>query len=565
MKKYSLLLFLIAFLLGGCSVSYSTNINLGGSVQGGGSSNEGNDDSNTGGNTGGNNGGNTSGGDNGGNTSSGGTGSGNQEGSGNDNVLTPNLSAINNPDISTPTNISANALFYPNTLSTSSSKVKEYSYVDSSKNGLYRIYSAYYSSYYDTIYIAYDSVTNPVQTLTAKDLYQIERHALNYFVTDNNKTDYKDYLKAVLIYPDTLASSCRAGLTDSSSININGCANYVGKEAVISLNRMSELAHFYEERQVPAGAGYHYIVEAMRFTFAHEFGHISTFYNMAHQSDENYEDYLKLRLGNLYNTIYPSGLPTSYSSQNSGYYTQPSEILADDYVELFYDRSQKASEDTYTYTLDKNYDRNSLKDYSTIKDLETNETLYNLLRTYYINYFLDTSTRYTYTTPKVVSLPSNSRKIDYYESISKIGSTKKTISTSSEVHLIAVGEITVSGVKYYRVILSNTFNATSSGAYDEKEAGKKMGYVQASNYTINTQIKLYKIDNNRSANSKMTKLQMAPIEEYSYTYVLPYYDFSYVLNRSTSTNYATMYDYLNTKISGQTYKINIYSFGTLLN
>ena len=58
---------------------------------------------------------------------------------------------------------------------------------------------------------------------------------------------------------------------------------------------------------------------------------------------------------------------------------------------------------------------------------------------------------------------------------------------------------------------------------------------------------------------------MAPIEEYSYTYVLPYYDFSYVLNRSTSTNYATMYDYLNTKISGQTYKINIYSFGTLLN
>ena len=561
MKKYGLLLFLMAFLLGGCSISYSTNINVGGeTVQGGGSSGEGNGDSNNG-----NNGDNTSGGDNGGTTPSpGGSGSGNQGGSGNDNVLTPNLSAINNPDIAAPTSISANALFYPSTLSTSSAKVKEYSYIDSSKNGLYRIHSAYYSSYYDTIYIAYDHVTSPVQTLTAKDLYQIERHALNYFVTDNNKTDYKDYLKAVLIYPDTLASSCRAGLTDSSSININGCANYVGKEAVISLNRMSELAHFYEERQIPASAGYYYQIEAMRFTFAHEFGHVSTFYNMARQSDENYEDYLKLRLGNLYNTIYPSGLPTSYSSQNSGYYTQPSEILADDYVELFYDRSQKASEDTYTYTLDKNYDRNSLKDYSSLKDLETNETLYNVLRTYYINYFLDTSSRSTYTKPKVVSLPSNSRKIDYYESISKIGSTKKTISALSEVHLIAVGEITVNSTKYYRVILSNTFN-TSSGAYDEKEAGKKMGYVKASDYTINTQIKLYKIDNNHSAGTKMTKHQMAPIEEYSSIYVLPYYDFSYVLNRSTSTNYATMYDYLNTKISGQTYKINIYSFGTLLN
>ncbi len=553
MKKYSLLLFLVTFLLSGCSISYSTNINGGGNIQDSGSSNEGNGNSNNGGNNG-----ETP-------PPSGDNGSDNQGDSGNSNVLTPNLSAINNPDIAAPSTINDSALFYPSYLNASSSIILQHSYVDDTKTGQYKVYSAYYSSYYDTLYIAYDSVTNPVQTITAKDLYQMERHAINYFVTDNNKTDYKNYLKAVLVYPDTLASSCRKGLTDNSSISINGCANYVGKEAVISLNRMSELAHFYEERKIPASGTTYYQVEAMRFTFAHEFGHVSTFYNMAHQSDENYEDYLKLRLGDLYSTIYPNGLPTSYSSQNTGYYTQPSEILADDYVELFYDRSQKVSEDTYSYTLDKNYDRNSLKDYSSIKDLETNETLYTVLRTYYINYFLDNSSRVTYTTPKIMSLPSNARQIEYYESVSKIGSSKKTISTSSEVHLIAVGEITVNSVKYYRVILSNTFNALSSGSYDEKEAGKKMGYVKASDYTRNTQLKLYKIDNNLSQNTKMTKYQMAPIEQHSNIFVLPYYDFSYVLNKSTSTNYATMYDYLNTKISGQTYKINIYSFGTLLN
>ena len=549
MKKYSLLLLLIAFLLGGCTITYSTNIDGGGIVQGGGGGSNGDGDSGT-----------TPGQGNGDGSTQPDDGNNNEGGS---NVLTPNLNAINNPDIAAPTAIGDNVNFYPSTLSVSSPMIQEYSYVDDSKTGQYAIYSAYYSAYYDTLYIAYDSVSSPVQTIKAKDLYQMERHLLNYFVTDNNKTDYKEYVKAVLVYPDTLASSCRRGITDTSSISINGCANYVGKEAVISLNRMSELAHFYEERKAYTSATNYYQIEEMRFTFAHEFGHVSTFYNMVHQSDENYEDYLRLRLGNLYSTIYPSGLPSSYSSQNDGYYTQPSEILADDYVELFYNRTQKASEDTYNYTLNKNYDRNSLNGYTEIQDLESNQVLYEVLRTYYINYFLDNEGRTTYAKPKVVSLPSNQRTIQYYESYSKIGVTAKTITSSFQVNLIAVGEVTINNIKYYRVILSNTFRLTSSNSYDEKEAGKKMGYVKASDYTDNNQLKIYKIDRNNS--SSMSKLQMAPIEDYNRTiFILPYYDFSYVLNKTTDTNYATMYDYLN-NITGQTYRINIYSFGTLIN
>ena len=442
--------------------------------------------------------------------------------------------------------------------------IAQYSYIYEGQKSNYRVYSAYYSEYYATIYISYDSISNPSQTLKAADLYEIERHSLYYFQTDNNKTDYKNYIKAVLIYPDTLASACRENKDDNSAFYINGCANYVGKEAIISINRFASLEHFYEGRKEYMTQTKYLNIEPMRYTFAHEFGHVSTFFNMSYKNDEDYEDYLKLRLGSLYNTIYPHGLPSSYSSQDDGYYTQPTEILADDYVELFYDTSKKVEEDTREYTLNHGYDRNSLRDYESIKQLSSNLNLYNQIKEYYTNNFLDYTQKLTYDKPKVISSSYNT--IEYYESYSEIGNTSllKTKNSLIDINLIAVGEVLVDQTKYYRVILSNTFD-TSSGSYDEKEVGKKMGYVKASEYTINNDIKIYAINYNRSESSPMGKNNMAPIEDINNTFILPYYDFSYVLNTTTSNNYATMYDYLNNKIENQQYQVNIYSFGTLIN
>jgi hypothetical protein len=466
------------------------------------------------------------------------------------------------PDIIEPITINSNDYFYPNTLTKSDPKIQEYSYIYDSLSTKYKIYSAYYSEYYDTLYIAYDNINKPMQTLKAKDLYQLERHALNYFTTDNNKTEYKEYLKAVLIYPDTLASSCRNGISDSNSLSINGCANYIGKEAVISLNRLYSINHFYEERKEYITSSTYYQIEPMRYTFAHEFGHVSTFYNMVYKNDENYEDYLKLRLKSYYSTIYPNGLPFAYSSQNSSYYTQPAEILADDYVELFYDTSKKAAEDTYEYILNEKYSRNSLKDHRSIQNLSDDEELYNKIKSYYTTNFLDYSNKIEYEKPIVISSPLD--YIQYYESYSTIEDTgaKRRIDSRIDVNLIAVGEVNVNGTKYYRVILSNTFN-TMSNVYDEKDTGKMMGYVKASIYSKNTNLKIYEI--NRNGNKEMTKRNMAPISDYNTIYVLPYFDFSYVVSLTNSTAYATMYDYLNKNISNQIYKIYIHSFGTAIN
>lgn len=521
MKKHLLCLFL-SFLLCSCTVKYSTNI-----------------DNNTN------------------------TETGDDSDSSNDQQQSPdtqNPSDPTNPDIIAPIEIDSSVLFYPNTLNAASQIITNHSYIYKEKANEYKVYSAYYSEYYDTIYIAYDSTNNHVQTLTAKDLYQIERHALNYFASDDNKTDYKEYLKAVLIYPDTLASSCRNNLQDDiDSLGINGCASYVGKEAVISLNRMVSIENFYVGRHIQ-----YYNIEPMRYTFAHEFGHVSTFYNMAYKNDEDYEDYLKLRLGSYYTSVFPYGLPEFYNSQDSGYYTQPTEILADDYVELFYETSTKAQEDTYDYILNNEYERNSLKNYANCKSLLDNPTLYTQVKQYYVTNFLNNNNKTTYSKPIVIS--SSASSIKYYESYSKINNSVniKTIIPTSNINLIAVGEVTVNNIKYYRVILSNTFNVTNQG-YDEKQVGKKMGYVQSNGYTQKTNIKIYEINYNRSQQAMMEKTSIAPIQNHSNIYVLPYYDFSYVLNSTNDMNYATTYDYLNPNINGYTYQINIYSFGSPIN
>ncbi len=462
--------------------------------------------------------------------------------------------------------IEEDALFYPSSLTLTDTKITQYDYRYYADN--YEIYSAYYSEKYDTIYIAYDytdtaSTNKTRQSLKAKDLYEIEKHALTYFTSDSTKSEYKKYIKAVRIYPDRLASACRKGTTDDVANQINGCADYGGKEAIIDLNATTSLNDFYNPKKEYLNPFEYIEYEPMRDTFAHEYGHVSTFYHMAYKSDENYEDYLKLRLGTFYNTIYPNGLPDSYSS-DFNYSIQPEEILADDFVELFYNTTTKDASDNYEYEL--NYDdlRNSLDGYDSIQNLKENETLYNQVKKYYETNFLDNNIT-NYNKPKVIS--KTDRIINYYESYSKINDSTnvKTITSKIDVNLIAVGEITYLDTKYYRVILSNTFKV--DGSYNQKDVGKKMGYVKASDYTINTTMKLYSL--NRSGSEQLESTSILPIKnsETNKLYVLPFYDFAYIIAiEEISSGYAKMYDYLQEDLSStQTYEISTYSFGTLLN
>ena len=183
--------------------------------------------------------------------------------------------------------IDENALFYPSNLSIDNEKVIKYNYIHDSLSTEYKIYSAYYSQYYDTLYIAYDFADNPVQTLKAKDLYEIEKHAVLYFKSDKNRSEDKNYLKAVRIYPDRLASSCRKGLDNTSANRINGCADYGGLEAIIDLNKITNLEDFYKSQKEYISETSYVEYEPMRDTFAHEYVHVSTFYHMAYKNNEN--------------------------------------------------------------------------------------------------------------------------------------------------------------------------------------------------------------------------------------------------------------------------------------
>lgn len=473
-------------------------------------------------------------------------------------IVTPSVPEDDGQDdstISTPS-IEDNQLFYPSTLNAASSLITTYNYIDENLTDEYEIYSAYYSEIYDTIYIAYDLVDSPVQTLKAKDLYEIEKHALDYFESDANRSEDKDYLKAVRIYPDRLASSCRKGQSDEVANSINGCADYGGKEAIIDLNNTKSMDDFFNEKRVQIGIGRYQIHEPMRDTFAHEYGHISTFYHMVYKNDENYEDYLALRLGNYYDTVYPDGLPDNYSS-SVGYKLQPEEILADDFVELFYKTDEKLASDTNEYTFEYTDYRNSLDGYDA-QYLRQDTELKSQVKTYYMENFLNYSNKQTYETPIIISSTNNT--INYYDSFSKITneSNLKTINSQIDVNIIAVGETTINNTKYYRVILSNTFKCPGNSC-DLKAVGEKIGYVKASDYTTNTTLKLYKID-------KGQKNSLFPIEDNDTNnlFVLPFYDFSYVLNTTNDDNFATMYDYLSNDLTNQTYRINIYSFGTLI-
>jgi len=105
--------------------------------------------------------------------------------------------------------------------------IEKYGDVYADLSNQYEVYSSYYSSKYDTLYISYDNINNPTQELTSKDLAMIEEHLLYYFVSDPLRLEYKEYLKVVRIYPDYHSSVCRSEeASEEEYSSIEGCALY---------------------------------------------------------------------------------------------------------------------------------------------------------------------------------------------------------------------------------------------------------------------------------------------------------------------------------------------------
>ena len=169
------------------------------------------------------------------------------------------------------------------------------------------IYSSYYSESYDTLYISYDSISEPVQTIDSKQLALIEEHLLKYFKSDSARTDYKEYLKVVRIYPDYKSSACRKNDDEDSYTQIEGCATYDALSAAINLNGLYNIERFFKPYSYTEG-NYTYTFEPKRDTFAHEFGHVSTYYNMILKGDDSYENYKRMLnpefFADSYNKIY---------------------------------------------------------------------------------------------------------------------------------------------------------------------------------------------------------------------------------------------------------------------
>lgn len=387
----------------------------------------------------------------------------------------------------------------------------------------YKVYSTYYSSLYDTIYISYDRKSAPVQTIKSKELALMEEHLLNYFKMDDNKELYKNYLKVVRIYPDYASSACRkSSESEDEYSQIEGCANYNALEASININGLVNIDRFFKPYKYIED-NIEYTVEPKRDTFAHEFGHIATYYHMILKGDGSYQNYLRLRLKEQYDIIYKEGLPNYYSS-NDGYYVQPVEILADDYVELYYDTSKKSYNDYYEYELQYDDLRNSLTDVSKVsKFLKDDLELFNEMKEYYDIYL--NKEYMEYDTKKVVSFSGN-----VFVSIHDVldSRIKKNL---LDKELIVLGEVTIGSEKYYRVILSNV-----SFSINIRQEYNNIGYVLASECIDIDKDTLYF---NYYEKPLTTDLYL-PIEDKN-IFLFPFYDFSYFIY---DENYIKLYNYL---------------------
>lgn len=395
--------------------------------------------------------------------------------------------------------------------SDNSSYINQYDKVYSGVSNDYKIYSTYYSSEYDTLYISYDIINNPIQTIDSRQLALIEEHLLNYFVSDSAKSDYTKYLKAVRIYPDYASSACRSSSESEEQYSkTEGCAEYDAYNAAINLNGLTTIDRFFNDMTYTEG-NMSYKVEPKRDTFAHEFGHVSTYYNMILKGDDSYQDYLRLRLGDAYDNIYPNGMPNSYSS-GVGYYTQPVEILADDYVELYYDVSQKAWNDYYDYTLEYDDLRNSLTDVSNVvKHLKDDSVLFEKVKEYYdvfINKVME-----DYDNPIVVKASGNA-----YSTIHDIKNDNSELVLSND-KVIALGELTINNKIYYRIILSNVVEEINS----RREYSSNIGYILKEE-CVEENLDVIKF--NKYNGSVLDPAQYLQLDD---VYLMPYYDFSYLI------------------------------------
>lgn len=418
---------------------------------------------------------------------------------------------INKDDTLNSAKIPEDTLSYP---SNNDELIYEYDLVYSSERPYYRPYASYYSSKYDTLYISYDSVFNPVQTIDSRDLALMEEHLLNYFSSDTVKTDYTQYLKVVRIYSDYKSSICRSR-NDTVDIysKIEGCAQYNGKEASININGLVDIADFFNPISYVEN-GYQYIKEPKRDTFAHEFGHVSTYYNMILKGDNSYYDYLQLRLEGVYDRVYPEGLPKDYEIDYD-YYTQPVEILADDYVELYYDVSNKKSNDYNEYQLSYTDLRNSLKGINGVTQyLKDNPALYQTMKDYY-DVFINK--KYTeYQTKKVVVASGN-----VFNSLHDIANNIP-LNSLYKKEIVVLGEVIINSKVYYRVVLSNIvkeneFNIRSEFSFN-------VGYILSSDCSMSEKEVLYFTKSNGEEMHPNTVFEIK--ENIN---VLPYYDFSYFI------------------------------------
>lgn len=423
--------------------------------------------------------------------------------------------------------IEEGTLHYP---SNNDSLIENLGAIYSSEQNDYRVYSSYYSVDYDTLYISYDSVNTSVQTIDSKQLAMIEEHLLHYFKSDSNRTDYSEYLKVVRVYPDYKSSACRKNDDESSYSQIEGCALYDSLSASINLNGLTDIERFFKPYSY-TDSEYTYTVEPKRDTFAHEFGHVSTYYNLILKGDDSYQDYLKLRLGDAFDDIYSQGLPTSYDIGDN-YYIQPVEILADDYVELYYDTSLKLTNDYYNYTLVYNDQRNSLSNVpGVVQYLKSDKDLFDSVKAFY-NEVLNK--KYTnYDSPVIINATGN-----IFTTINNIKSNKVDLILENK-QLIALGELTKNGNVYYRVILSNIVVDSQVNIRDEYSMN--IGYILKTECSIQEGEVLYftKYDD-----ITLSPKSYLPITETINMY--PYYDFAYFIQ---DDGYLKIYNYLDSSFT----------------
>ncbi len=415
----------------------------------------------------------------------------------------------NKDDTLNSVKIDENVMNYPDV---NTSLIEKYSVVYQGVSNDYQIYSTYYSPVYNTLYISYDKKSNPVQTIKSKELALMEEHLLNYFEMDENKTLYKDYLKVVRVYPDYHSSVCR-GEDDSEETysQVEGCATYDALEAAINLNGLKDIKRFFNTHSYTQD-NTKYTLEPKRDTFAHEFGHVATYYHLFLKGDGSYEDYLRLRLKDRYDVIYNEGLHETY--ENDNYITQPVEILADDYVELYYKSNKKASNDYYNYDIEYQDLRNSLTGVVGVsKFLKEDRELFDTMKEYYDVYikndYLD------YQTKKAVSFSGLT-----YTSIHDV-INNNPIKLLTNKDLIVLGEITIQDKEYYRVVLSNVItNMNIRREYDN------IGYILKSECTDIEKDILYftKYDNKELSAGSYLHLQDSNI------HIAPYFDFSYFIH-----------------------------------